>query len=331
MAMRILFLLLFSLVGLWADTVGKVGSVEGTAHLPRKFKKIPLTVGLEIQAKDNLYTKADGVVSIEMHDGSIIRLNPDSHFKVSRYLRDTSGKEVPRQMNLFEGTARFDFKKGVGHKEVYRIVTPTSVAGVRGTNFMCRVQSSGSSSVTVFRGRVAVYAFRGGLTKISRPVMLKRGQRSSVRKNVAAPTKAKQVSKKELAKLDEETGGDTSETNEAQDAPDGDAAESQDEGQSEEASSEEASEPDETEVETTAEVETETEVEVDTDVSVEVDQSVVVEQVVESTVGNVVETTVEQVVEDLTETVIEYALPPQLPEEFSSTPFVDPNSPPSSH
>ena len=242
------FLLLLMLSSLaWTNAWGAVGvvdGVEGTPHLLRKFKKMSLTKGLELELRDNIYTKTGSVI-LKMQDGSQINLGPDSHFKVKNY--DTQGQSIDRDVLLFKGSSRFKVAK-LDDQESFKVRSPVAVAGVRGTDFNMSIQDQGQTTVTVFSGLVACYSAQPDLN--AAPSLVGAGFASSIAKNKApqAPVKVspKQLSQLKSATATSESAKEESSSDEnTQDASDGgsDATDQGETGGAPEASENQPSQP----------------------------------------------------------------------------------------
>jgi hypothetical protein len=216
----VLFAVIFCTMGSLAASIGRVDSFEGAPYVLRNFKKLPLTVGFELELKDNLYTKA-GATVLMMEDGSEINLGPDSHFKVKNYV--TTGSDIQRDVLLFDGSSRFKVRS-LSQAESFTVRSPTSVAGVRGTDFNVGVQGE-QTTVTVFSGLVACYSVQAELG--GQPELVGAGFASTIEKN-KSPQSARKMSPKQIKALKSSTATKASAEKEA--SADGESSETDTDG-----------------------------------------------------------------------------------------------------
>ena len=103
-----------------------------------KYKKNSTTLfknqvksGLELFNKDLLVTGGDGFVMFAyLDDGSLIKIHKDSEVYVNGSLKNNI---IDKKIIIDDGFLRFDIKKQKQNE--FKVVTPTSVASVKGTVF----------------------------------------------------------------------------------------------------------------------------------------------------------------------------------------------------
>jgi len=111
-------------------------------------------LGTTLAAGDNIVTGEAGKVDIQFPDGSSIRISPKSTIDFSK-LSQTAGGATETQVALVSGKVFAKVNKGQ-KQDNFSVVTPTAIAGVRGTSFIVE-SGSGSlgDSVKVVEGSVS--------------------------------------------------------------------------------------------------------------------------------------------------------------------------------
>jgi hypothetical protein len=124
----------------WASDVGQIKVLAGTVHLERDGKRLPLQVGAAIQQSDTLVTGADGTVGITFSDNSLLSAGPNSVLAIDRYTFDSTTHAGQFDASLKKGSLAVISGKMVKQSpEAMRVRTPTSIMGVRGTEFVVKV------------------------------------------------------------------------------------------------------------------------------------------------------------------------------------------------
>jgi hypothetical protein len=132
-------LLGFATAGLAADA-GEIKTATGTVHLERAGKKLPVKVGMPVQQSDTVVTGADGSAGITFTDNSLLSVGPNSVLAIDKYSFDTTTHVGQFDTNLKKGTLAVISGKIVKQSpEAMRVRTPSSIMGVRGTEFVVKV------------------------------------------------------------------------------------------------------------------------------------------------------------------------------------------------
>ena len=120
-----------------AADVGEVKVAQGTAYLERGAEKLPVRVGLPVQAADKVVTGADGTVGITFADNSLLSVGPDA---IDRYVFDSTTHAGQFDSTLSKGTLAVISGKMVKQSpDAMRVHTPSAIMGVRGTEFIVKV------------------------------------------------------------------------------------------------------------------------------------------------------------------------------------------------
>ena len=126
--------------GVMAQDVGEIKTVKGTAHVERSGKKLPATAGMQLRQADTIVTGADGAVGITFLDNSLFSAGPNSVLVINKYRFDTTTHAGEFDASLNKGSLAVVSGKMVKQSpESMRIRTPSSIMGVRGTEFVVKV------------------------------------------------------------------------------------------------------------------------------------------------------------------------------------------------
>lgn len=126
-----------------------VSAVKGNVMLGGKLAETGARAGGTIE----IVTGNDGQVTLQLADGSEIRLQPDSAAKLAVIKRNPVSGARSYLVNLLRGRLETDVTPGKGDNSRFTINTPTAALGVRGTSFRAAAQD-GSASTEVLEGRV---------------------------------------------------------------------------------------------------------------------------------------------------------------------------------
>src|SRR3954464_15077846 len=119
-----------------ASDVGEVKVVKGTAHIERGAERIAVRAGMPVQQSDKVVTGADGTVGITFSDNSLLSIRPESRFAIDPYVFDATAHAGRFDSTLSRGTVAGVSGKIVKQSpEAMKIRTPSSIMGVRGTEF----------------------------------------------------------------------------------------------------------------------------------------------------------------------------------------------------
>lgn len=127
--------------------------------------------GQTLASGDMVKTGVKSFAVLKLKDNSLLRLREESEVVVTGALR---GKEFSKSIQIRQGVVGFNIRKQAAGEQ-FRFSTPTSVASVKGTGGVLRV--NGSDTLTVVEGLVALansvsntsVDVPAGYTGISRP------------------------------------------------------------------------------------------------------------------------------------------------------------------
>ena len=123
-----------------AADVGQIKTAKGGVFVVRNGQEMPASPGTALQQADRVVTKADGSAGITFRDDSLLSLGPDSVLDISHFSFQAKDQADSLEATLHRGTLSAVSGKIVARSpEAMRIKTPTTVLGVRGTEFFVKV------------------------------------------------------------------------------------------------------------------------------------------------------------------------------------------------
>lgn len=119
---------------------GRVKVAKGEVYIERAGKRLPAAVGTPVQAQDVVMTGADGSVGITFHDNSLLSAGPNSELVIDKFVFDSTTHKGEFDTSLRKGTLAVVSGKIVKQSpEAMRVRTPAAIMGVRGTEFVVKV------------------------------------------------------------------------------------------------------------------------------------------------------------------------------------------------
>jgi hypothetical protein len=127
--------------------------VNGDVKIQRNDKKFKPKVGTVLDSKDIILTES-GSLDIQNKSGDLIRVKSFSKLSISSFEVGESSKTA---VDIQWGELIVKTKKLKSTSD-FKVLTPTTVAGVRGTVFTVELQKDKVPTVKVFEGSVAIGA-----------------------------------------------------------------------------------------------------------------------------------------------------------------------------
>ena len=138
------FLLGFTLTCL-AEDAGQIKTASGSVYLERGGQRLAVQLGMPVRQSDTLVTGADGAAGVTFTDNSLLSVGPSSVLAIDRYAFDSTTHRGQFDASLRKGTLAVISGKMVKQSpEAMRVRTPSSIMGVRGTEFVVRVEEPGN-------------------------------------------------------------------------------------------------------------------------------------------------------------------------------------------
>ena len=136
-----LLLALLVAAGASAADIGQVKVAKGEVVVERAGASLPASAGTRLQAADTIRTGADGSAGITMEDDSLLSIGPNSVLSLDRYAFDATTRQGQFEPSLQKGSlAVISGRIAKQTPDAMKVRTPTSVLGVRGTEFVVSVE-----------------------------------------------------------------------------------------------------------------------------------------------------------------------------------------------
>lgn len=126
-----------------------VVSRVGDAKIVKAGKEVTAEVGMVVNENDQIKT-LEGSVDLQTKSGSAVRIRPFTTITVARL---AGGEET--RLNMDHGGLLANVKR-TSNRESFTVVTPTAIAGVRGTTFQMSAEEGSQPIVKVLDGSVAM-------------------------------------------------------------------------------------------------------------------------------------------------------------------------------
>jgi len=131
----------------------RITELDGEVYLYQKDEEegLPAEAGMPLEPGDRIETRAQARVELALEADSVLELGADTVFTIDALEKEES------VFALSLGSLVAKFRYFVRKSRRHRILTPTAVAAVRGTEFGVEVGAEGDTAVGVFdEGEVAV-------------------------------------------------------------------------------------------------------------------------------------------------------------------------------
>ena len=122
-----------------ADDIGRVKVVKGAVSIERSGARVPATVGMKLQEGDVVVTGRDGSAGVTFNDDSLLSVGPDTVLAIDRFAFDSTTHTGRFDTSLRQGTlAAVSGKIAKQSPDAMKVRTPSTILGVRGTEFVVR-------------------------------------------------------------------------------------------------------------------------------------------------------------------------------------------------
>lgn len=180
--------------------VGKIRRVAGTVLVLHQEQKHAFRAvqDLNLFKNDTILTGQDGNAAFALNDGSFVSLSPGTRMVINESVYAPNKKTRSSFMNMIAGKARFVVKKFVDarHSE-FKVKTKTSVAGVRGSDFIIKATENVTEITTLEQTELEVISLA---EPDAEPVILHDFEKTEVRTG-KAPEEAQKVKSEEIDRL----------------------------------------------------------------------------------------------------------------------------------
>lgn len=123
-----------------ANDIAQFKVAKGSVYIERSGQRLPARVGTHLQATDTVVTGSDGAAGIAFVDNSLLSVGPNSILAIERYAFNSTTHEGAFESSLRKGTLSVvSGKIAKQSPDAMKVKTPSSILGVRGTEFLVRV------------------------------------------------------------------------------------------------------------------------------------------------------------------------------------------------
>lgn len=136
-------LALSAAAGAQTAAVGYVKTVTGQAWVTTTGQRVAAAPGTPVQIGSQLKTAAGATLGVTFKDNTLMSFGPDTEMTVDEYLYAPAQGELRLGTSLAKGS--LNYVSGVIAKlrpEAVSVKTPTGIIGVRGTQFVVRVEDA---------------------------------------------------------------------------------------------------------------------------------------------------------------------------------------------
>lgn len=120
---------------------GVFKTMEGDVALLRDGRSQPAVPGGALREGDRIVTGRNSAAAVVLNDGTVVSVGPNSSVDMTHYIFDPTTQNGSLLLNLLQGTVRMVTGiMGKTNPELIKLTTPTTVVGVRGTDFIVEAQ-----------------------------------------------------------------------------------------------------------------------------------------------------------------------------------------------
>jgi hypothetical protein len=152
----------------------------GTVYIQRGGQWYSGTLNAQLYVNDIVMTKTESECEIQFSDYSLVRLEPNSCIKIERKEKTETG--VFHRLFASIGTI-INKVVTLNKGDEYELRTETAQAFIRGTTFKTDVDTAGTSSFSVFEGKIAVKSVLEG----AKEILLDENFKSKISKGELSP------------------------------------------------------------------------------------------------------------------------------------------------
>jgi len=137
-------------------SIGRVTALEGKVSVLRqgKFAQEPLTLYKPVFQEDIIETDRVSKVRITLSDATVISLGEQSRFELKQFSHEAGQQTHSSRLVIAWGFFRAILKE-ITSPSTVEVITPTSVAAIRGTDLMGEATAD-STAIVVLEGTVEV-------------------------------------------------------------------------------------------------------------------------------------------------------------------------------
>lgn len=124
------------------DRIGTFKEVQGEAWIGQAGSRQAAVSGEGVKAADRLSTGKTGAATVTLKDGTVLTMGPNSTMDLSTYEFNPTTQDGSFLLDLLQGSVRVvTGLLGKANPDKFKVKTPTSVVGVRGTDFIVQTEA----------------------------------------------------------------------------------------------------------------------------------------------------------------------------------------------
>ncbi|MEX1168126.1 MAG: FecR domain-containing protein [Hydrogenophaga sp.] len=121
---------------------GTFKQVQGETWVGSAADRRPAVSGEGVQASQRISTGKTGAATLTLKDGTVLTMGPNSTMDLSAFEFNATTQEGNLLLDLLQGSVRVvTGLLGKANPEKFKVKTPTSVVGVRGTDFIVETEA----------------------------------------------------------------------------------------------------------------------------------------------------------------------------------------------
>lgn len=122
------------------EVAGMIKTSKGQVSIERNGQKMVAVVGTPVEVADKVRTSSDGAVGVTLRDNTLLSAGPNSLIVIEKFVFDNKTQDGSMSIGIRKGTLSVATGKIAKRTpESVDFHTPTSVLGVRGTEFVIEV------------------------------------------------------------------------------------------------------------------------------------------------------------------------------------------------
>ncbi len=126
-----------------AEQAGMIKVSKGAVSIERDGQRMAAAVGTPVMVADRLRTGDDGSVGLTLRDNTLLSAGPNSLLVVDKFAYDNAAQDGKMALTIRKGTLSVASGKIAKRTpESVDFHTPTSILGVRGTEFVIEVEGA---------------------------------------------------------------------------------------------------------------------------------------------------------------------------------------------
>lgn len=125
------------------ERIGTFKGIQGEAWVGQPAERKAAASGDGVNNNDHLSTGKTGAATVTLKDGTVLTIGPNTSMDLSAYTFNSTTHEGNFLLDLLQGSVRVvTGLLGKANPDKFKIKTPTSVVGVRGTDFIVQTEAT---------------------------------------------------------------------------------------------------------------------------------------------------------------------------------------------